>query len=226
MFEEKVETPTDSPPITAIDPDDQPTWSSTRTIAPTPSFSIIQRPISNNFRIKGTHMQMIWEIQFDGQIRSDPHRHIADFLEISNLVQYGENQEESVMLRTFPFSLSGEAKTWLNELDEGNITTWNEMREDFGDVEFIKENEIKDIPIISNSSLINSNPPTVLPFLMDCIVHIPYTNAKMLADDVLLNQVSDEELYESDGIGNRVLTKKEIKRNDLTCQRNPTKNES
>ncbi|GJW08156.1 reverse transcriptase domain-containing protein [Tanacetum coccineum] len=74
---------------------------------------------------------MIREIQFDGRIRSDPHRHIADFLEISNLFQYGENQEESVMLRTFPFSLSGEAKTWLNELDEGTITTWNEMREAF-----------------------------------------------------------------------------------------------
>ncbi|GKD52754.1 reverse transcriptase domain-containing protein [Tanacetum coccineum] len=35
------------------------------------------------------------------------------------------------MLRTFPFSLSGEAKTWLNELDEGTITSWNELREAF-----------------------------------------------------------------------------------------------
>ncbi|GJY15616.1 reverse transcriptase domain-containing protein [Tanacetum coccineum] len=33
------------------------------------------------------------------------------------------------MLSTFPFSLSGEAKTWMNELDEGTITSWNEMRE-------------------------------------------------------------------------------------------------
>ncbi|GKB54494.1 reverse transcriptase domain-containing protein [Tanacetum coccineum] len=35
------------------------------------------------------------------------------------------------MLRTFPFSLSGESKTWLNELNEGTITSWNEMREAF-----------------------------------------------------------------------------------------------
>ncbi|GKB69329.1 reverse transcriptase domain-containing protein [Tanacetum coccineum] len=35
------------------------------------------------------------------------------------------------MLRTFPFSLSGEAKTWLNEFNEGTITSWNEMREAF-----------------------------------------------------------------------------------------------
>ncbi|GJT45962.1 reverse transcriptase domain-containing protein [Tanacetum coccineum] len=88
---EKFETSPDSPPITVIDPDDQPMWSSTRSLAPTPT----------------------------------------NFLEISNLFRYGENQEEAVMLRSFPFSLSGEAKTWLNELNEGTITSWNEMREAF-----------------------------------------------------------------------------------------------
>ncbi|GJV43964.1 reverse transcriptase domain-containing protein [Tanacetum coccineum] len=62
---------------------------------------------------------------------SDPHRHIADFPKISNLFQYGENQEEAVMLRTFPFSLCEEANIWLNELNEGTITSWNEMREAF-----------------------------------------------------------------------------------------------
>ncbi|GJR55396.1 hypothetical protein Tco_1405917 [Tanacetum coccineum] len=100
----------------------------TRTVAPTPSSVIVQIPIPNNFFIKGTHMQMIRDNQFDGRIRSDPYRHIADFLEINNLFQYGKNQEEAVKLRTFPFLLSGEANTWLNELDEGIITSWNEMR--------------------------------------------------------------------------------------------------
>ncbi|GJS61540.1 hypothetical protein Tco_0656324 [Tanacetum coccineum] len=77
-------------------------WSSTRIVALTPSSVIVQIPTSDNFRIKGTHMQMIQDNQFDGRIRSDPYRHVADFLEISNLFQYGENQEEAVMLRTFP----------------------------------------------------------------------------------------------------------------------------
>ncbi|GJT18971.1 reverse transcriptase domain-containing protein [Tanacetum coccineum] len=35
------------------------------------------------------------------------------------------------MLRIFPFTLSREAKTWINELDEGTITLWNELREAF-----------------------------------------------------------------------------------------------
>nr|GEV84135.1 reverse transcriptase domain-containing protein [Tanacetum cinerariifolium] len=47
------------------------------------------------------------------------------------LFQYGENQEEAVMLRTYPFSLSREFKTWLNELDEETITSWTELREAF-----------------------------------------------------------------------------------------------
>ncbi|GJS98315.1 putative ribonuclease H-like domain-containing protein [Tanacetum coccineum] len=131
MFEKKIETPPNFSPITVIDLDDQPMWSSTRIVAPTPSFAISQLPISNNFVIKGTHMQMIRDNQFDGRVCSDPHHHVADFLEITNLFQYGENQEEAVKLRTFPFSLSGEAKTWLNELNEGRITTWHEMREAF-----------------------------------------------------------------------------------------------
>ncbi|GJU64640.1 hypothetical protein Tco_1246475 [Tanacetum coccineum] len=128
---EKFETPPDSAPLTVIDSDDQLMWSSTRIVAPTPSSTIVQLFISDNFHIKGTHMQMIRDNQFDGQIRSDPHRHITYFLEISNLFQYGENQEEAVMLRTFPFTLSGEAKTWLNELNEGTITSWNKLREAF-----------------------------------------------------------------------------------------------
>ncbi|GKE92449.1 reverse transcriptase domain-containing protein [Tanacetum coccineum] len=131
MLLKKFKAPPESPPIIVIDPDDQPMWSSTRTVAPTPSSAIVQFPISDNFCIKGTHMQMIQDNQFDGRIRSDPHRHIANFLEISSLFKYGENQEEVVMLRTFPFSLSGESKTRLNNVDERTITYWNEMREAF-----------------------------------------------------------------------------------------------
>nr|GEY33447.1 reverse transcriptase domain-containing protein [Tanacetum cinerariifolium]GEY37272.1 reverse transcriptase domain-containing protein [Tanacetum cinerariifolium] len=104
---EKFEIPPHSPPVIVIDPDDQPMWSSTRTIDPTPSSAIIQRPISTDFRVKGTYLQMIHDNQFDGRIWSIPHRHIGDFLKISSLFQYGGNQEEAVMLRTFPFLLSG-----------------------------------------------------------------------------------------------------------------------
>nr|GFB10788.1 hypothetical protein [Tanacetum cinerariifolium] len=105
-------------------------WSSTRTIALTPSSAIIQRPISTNFRVKGTYMQMIRDNQFDGRIRSDPHRHIDDFLEISSLFQYGGNQKEAVMLTTFPFLLSEESNTCFHQLgNETLIEAWLCLKE-------------------------------------------------------------------------------------------------
>ncbi|GJZ92067.1 hypothetical protein Tco_0664132 [Tanacetum coccineum] len=227
----KFETPPDSPPIIVIDPDDQPMWSSTRTVAPTPSSAIIQRPISTNFRIKGTHMQMIRDNQFDGRIRSDPHRHVADFLEISNLFQYGENQEEAVMLRTFPFSLSRESKTWITSIIQNlerqfefllptktlppatNTKTRHEIvynipsirnDNDKGDVKFIEEEETKPNLTMPNPNLITSNSPTVSPFLKDYTVHIPYTQEKVFKYDEISDHVGDKELISFVGIRNEV----------------------
>ncbi|GJW47538.1 hypothetical protein Tco_0079184 [Tanacetum coccineum] len=74
-----------------------------------------------------------------------------------------------------------------------------------------------------NPNLIMSNSPTISPFLKDSIVHIPYTNVKTFADDVLLNHVGDKELNLIDGVGNRVLTKKMTKKNDMSMPKEPNK---
>ncbi|GKA27044.1 hypothetical protein Tco_0713212 [Tanacetum coccineum] len=74
---EKFETPPDSPPVIVIDPNDQPMWSSTRTVASTPSSAIVQLHISNNFHINVTHMQIIQDNQFDGEY-DDPTQVIHD----------------------------------------------------------------------------------------------------------------------------------------------------
>ncbi|GJW02212.1 hypothetical protein Tco_1561068 [Tanacetum coccineum] len=84
-------------------------------------------------------------------------------------------------------------------------------KNDKGNVKFIKHEEIEPIPTVPNPNPIISNSPTVPPFLKDCTVHISYTNAKTFADDVLLNRVGGEELNSIDGVGNRVLTKKDDK---------------
>nr|GEX82194.1 hypothetical protein [Tanacetum cinerariifolium] len=46
-------------------------------------------------------------------------------------------------------------------------------------------------------------------------VHILYTNAKTFADDVLPNRVGDKKLKSMDGVGDEVLTKKEIEKADM-----------
>nr|GEY37505.1 hypothetical protein [Tanacetum cinerariifolium] len=189
---------------------------------------------------------------------------MAGFLKISNLFQYGENQEEAVMLRTVPFSLSGEAKTWLNELNEGTITLWNEIREAFISRYFSptkfklqifnhdlddptqgildargiflyntpneafkiledKENVTEPFPTLPNPQPINSNSPTVSPFLKECTVHIPYMNAKMFTDVVLPNHVGNKELKSNVGFGTRRMTKKMIEKNDMGLPNEPNK---
>ncbi|GKC42022.1 hypothetical protein Tco_1059744 [Tanacetum coccineum] len=60
---EKFEAPPDSLPIIVIDPDDQPMWSSTRAVAPTPSFDIVQIPIPHNFHIKDDPTQGILDAE-------------------------------------------------------------------------------------------------------------------------------------------------------------------
>ncbi|GKA14740.1 hypothetical protein Tco_0694386 [Tanacetum coccineum] len=80
---------------------------------------------------------------------------------------------------------------------------------DKGDVKFIENDEIEPIPTMPNPKLINSNSPTVTPFLKDCTVHIPYTNAKTFANDVLLNHVGNKELKSFDGVRTRRMTKKD-----------------
>ncbi|GKD54529.1 reverse transcriptase domain-containing protein, partial [Tanacetum coccineum] len=114
-----------------LDPDDQPMWESSKTVAPTPNSTIIQLDVDDNFVINSTHLNMIRENKFDGYLRADPHDHIREFLAICDMFKYGETQSKAVKLLIFPFSLCDEAKTWFNELNEKSITSWEQMRRAF-----------------------------------------------------------------------------------------------
>ncbi|GKE51919.1 reverse transcriptase domain-containing protein, partial [Tanacetum coccineum] len=112
-----------------LDPDDQPMWESAKTVAPTPNSVIVQIDVDDNFLINSTHLNMIRENKFDGYLRADPHDH--KFIAICNMFKYDETQSEAVKLLIFPYSLSNQAKTWFNELNEESITSWEQMRKAF-----------------------------------------------------------------------------------------------
>ncbi|GKB52673.1 reverse transcriptase domain-containing protein [Tanacetum coccineum] len=63
--------------------------------------------------------------------------HFLDILEKYNLMDdepmwaADHIENEAVLLMMFPLSLTGEAKTWLDELNEGTIETWDELRTAF-----------------------------------------------------------------------------------------------
>ncbi|GKB44935.1 reverse transcriptase domain-containing protein [Tanacetum coccineum] len=61
--------------------DDQPMWGNNRVVAPIPGDAIVAVDLGDNFTIKGHHLSMIKDRQFDGRSWADPHKHIAKFVE-------------------------------------------------------------------------------------------------------------------------------------------------
>ncbi|GJT22265.1 reverse transcriptase domain-containing protein [Tanacetum coccineum] len=111
--------------------DDEPMWASDRVVTPTPGITITNPETANEFSIKGNHLTLVKGNQFDGRTKTDPHKHIHEFLGIYDMFKYRDTENEAVRLMMFPLSLTGEAKTWLDELNEGTIETWDELRTTF-----------------------------------------------------------------------------------------------
>ncbi|GJS94821.1 hypothetical protein Tco_0801789 [Tanacetum coccineum] len=103
--------------------DDEPIWAADRVVALTPGSAITIPETANEFAIKGNHLTLIKGNQFDGRTKTDPHKHIHEFLGICDMFKYRDTENEAVGLMMFPISLTGEAKTWLDELNEGTIET-------------------------------------------------------------------------------------------------------
>ncbi|GJT91298.1 reverse transcriptase domain-containing protein [Tanacetum coccineum] len=111
--------------------DDEPIWVTDRVVALTLGSTITIPKTVNEFAIKGNHLTLIKGNQFDGRIKTDPHKHIHEFLEICDMFKYRYTKNVAIYLMMFPLSLTGEAKTQLDELNEGTIETWDELRTPF-----------------------------------------------------------------------------------------------
>ncbi|GKA00336.1 reverse transcriptase domain-containing protein [Tanacetum coccineum] len=111
--------------------DDEPMWAVDHVVAPTPGSTITIPETANEFAIKGNHLTLVKGNQFDGRTKTDPHKHIHGFLGICDMFKYRHTENEAVRLMMFPLSLTREAKTWLDELNEGTIETWDELRTAF-----------------------------------------------------------------------------------------------
>ncbi|GKB52009.1 hypothetical protein Tco_0902762, partial [Tanacetum coccineum] len=94
-----------------------------RFVAPTPGSAITIPETANEFAIKSNHLTLVKGNQFDGRNKTDPHKLIHEFLGICDMFKYRDTENEAIRLMMFPLSLNGEAKTWLDELNEGTIET-------------------------------------------------------------------------------------------------------
>ncbi|GJZ79247.1 reverse transcriptase domain-containing protein [Tanacetum coccineum] len=111
--------------------DDEPMWAANHVVAPTPGSAITIHETANEFDIKGIHLTLVKGNQFDGRTKIDPHKNIHEFLGICDMFKYRDTENEAVRLMMFPLSLTREAKTWLDELNEGTIETLFELRTAF-----------------------------------------------------------------------------------------------
>ncbi|XP_070028885.1 uncharacterized protein [Nicotiana sylvestris] len=96
--------------------------------------SSVRKPpmTANNFEIRTCLIQTIQQsCIFTGNLSEDPHSHFIDLLEFVETTKYNGVPHEAIKLRLFPFSLKGEAKTWLRSLPQGSITTWKNDLEIF-----------------------------------------------------------------------------------------------
>ncbi|GJY04626.1 reverse transcriptase domain-containing protein [Tanacetum coccineum] len=91
--------------------DDEPMWAADRVVAPTPGSAITIPETANEFSIKGNHVTLVKGNQIDGRIKTDLHKHIHEFLRIFDMFKYIDTENE--------------AKTLLDELNEGTIKTWS-----------------------------------------------------------------------------------------------------
>ncbi|GJZ47182.1 reverse transcriptase domain-containing protein [Tanacetum coccineum] len=111
--------------------DDEPMWAANHVVALTPSSAITIPETTNEFAIKGNHLTLVKGNQFDGKTKTDPHKHIYEFLRICDMFKYRDTENKAVRLMMFPLSLTGEAKTWLDELNEETIEMWDKLRTAF-----------------------------------------------------------------------------------------------
>ncbi|GJR70043.1 reverse transcriptase domain-containing protein [Tanacetum coccineum] len=98
--------------------DDEPIWAADRVVAPTLGSAITIPKTANEFAIKGNHLTLIKGNQFDGRTKTDPHKHIHEFLRICDMFKYRDTENEAALLIMFPLSLTGEAKTWPSNTDD------------------------------------------------------------------------------------------------------------
>ncbi|GJS67320.1 reverse transcriptase domain-containing protein [Tanacetum coccineum] len=111
--------------------DDEPMWDADCVVAPTPGSTITIPETANEIAIKGNHLNLVKGNQFDGRTKTDPQKHIHEFLVICDMFKYRDTENEVVRLMMFSLSLTGESKTLLDKLNEGAIETWDELRTSF-----------------------------------------------------------------------------------------------
>ncbi|GJR10207.1 reverse transcriptase domain-containing protein [Tanacetum coccineum] len=80
---------------------------------------------ANNFELKQTLINLVQSNQFTG--KQDPHNHLLFFNKVTSTFRHPEVPNTTIKLLFFPFSLQGEARTWLDKEPPRSILTWDDL---------------------------------------------------------------------------------------------------
>ena len=94
-----------------------------------PSCIVLPATTASHFELKPGVIQLL--PSFYGLDKEDPYHHVKEFLDICSTFRFQNFSDESIRLRLFPFSLKDKAKAWLNSLEVGSITTWDQLSRKF-----------------------------------------------------------------------------------------------
>nr|GEZ34897.1 reverse transcriptase domain-containing protein [Tanacetum cinerariifolium] len=91
---------------------------------------IVVPPINaKNFELKQTLINLVQSNQFTG--RQYPHYHLRFFNKVTSTFRHPEVSNTTIKLLLFPFSLEGEARTWLDKEPPRSILTFEKKQDDF-----------------------------------------------------------------------------------------------
>ncbi|GJY82289.1 uncharacterized mitochondrial protein-like protein, partial [Tanacetum coccineum] len=81
-----------------------------------------------NFEIKSQFMRELREDTFFGNKNEDAHDHIDRVLNIVSLFNILGVSKDAVLVRVFPFTLTGSAKRWVDRHTPGAVNTWDLLK--------------------------------------------------------------------------------------------------
>ncbi|GJV63365.1 putative reverse transcriptase domain-containing protein [Tanacetum coccineum] len=119
--------------------DDEPMWTADRVVALTPGSAITIPETTNGLAIKGNHLTLVKGNQFDSRTKTDPHKHIHEFIRICDMFKYRDTENEADELRTAFISrfftpthfdrLLGEIRAFSQHENESLTDAWLRMKE-------------------------------------------------------------------------------------------------
>jgi hypothetical protein len=76
------------------------------------------------FELNPSLIKLVQTTLFSGKADEDALAHLQKFLEIDNIINIKNIPRDIILLRLFPFSLTGKAKQWFYTKQEEEINTW------------------------------------------------------------------------------------------------------